>query len=236
MIRIAIIEQIGYREWTESIGTDREWKIQETQAKIYSESQKITTKYGGFVLPLRFDYMTIVASNLNEENEKDILETVSSLSPVAVRLSSHIGLTPIEAENNAWLYMSDIDPGKTGHFGKSEKEYVIVSHIDLNGLTPITQKLGTFKTYARILSILERINEISQERGGLAQYLGGDNILVLLPHDDYDDLVLKLISIDDLKAGIALAPKARDAMKLAADALHEIRLKRNARIVKKSLI
>lgn len=30
MIRISVIEQIGYREWTETIGTDREWKIQET--------------------------------------------------------------------------------------------------------------------------------------------------------------------------------------------------------------
>lgn len=234
MIRLSIIEQIGYREWTESIGTDREWKIQETQARIYQETQKIATKYGGFVLPLRYDYMTIVSSNLTEDNEKDILEVVSSISPVAVRLSSDIGETPLESEFNAWSHIYNIEPGKIGHFGNG-KEYVVVSHIDLNGLTPITQKIGTFRTYTKMLEILDRINYIALENGGLAQYLGGDNILVLLPHKGFDDIVLKMISIDDLKAGIAVAGKAREAMKLAAEALHEIRVKRDQRIVKKSI-
>ncbi|AFZ70115.1 hypothetical protein Calag_0338 [Caldisphaera lagunensis DSM 15908] len=235
MIRISIIEQIGYREWTETIGTDREWKIQETQAKIYQEAQRIATKFGGFVLPLRYDYMTIISSNLTEDEEKEILEVVSSLSPVAVRLSSDLGTTPLESENNAWSHISSIEPGKLGHFGNG-KEFVIVSHIDLNGLTPITQKIGTFRTYGKILQILEKINSIAQGNGGVAQYLGGDNILVLLPDSNYEDLVTKMISTDDLKAGIAIANKARDAMKLAAEALHEIRVTRNKRIVKKSFL
>ncbi|MGC8573417.1 MAG: hypothetical protein C0171_05545 [Caldisphaera sp.] len=235
MIRISVIEQIGYREWTETIGTDREWKIQETQAKIYQETQRIATKFGGFVLPLRYDYMIIVSSNLTEDNEKDILEVTSSLSPVAVRLSSDLGNTPLESETNAWSHIAKVEPGKVGHFG-SGKEYVIVSHIDLNGLTPITQKIGTFRTYTKIIQILEKINYIAQENGGLAQYLGGDNILVLLPNKNYEDLVSKMISIDDLKAGIALASKARDAMKLAAEALHEIRSTRNSKIIMKSIL
>ncbi len=235
MIRISIIEQIGYREWTETIGTDREWKIQEIQARIYQETQRIASRFGGFVLPLRYDYMTILSSNLNEDNEREILEVVSSLSPVAVRLSSDIGNTPLEAENNAWSHISKIEPGKLGHFGNGN-EFVVVSHIDLNGLTPITQKIGTFRTYGKMLQILEKINYIAEENGGIAQYLGGDNILVILPDSNYEDLVVKMISTDDLKAGIAIANKAREAMKLAAEALHEIRITRNKRIVKKSFL
>ena len=234
MIRIAVLEQIGYREWTESIGSDREWKIQEIQAGIYREAQRTATRHGAFVLPLRYDYMVVITSNLTEDEEKEILESVSSLSPVAVRLSSDIGPTPLDAESNAWSHLGKIEPGRIGHFGNSN-EFVVVSHIDLNNIKAITEKLGAFKTYTIMLNILERINKISNEKGGLAQYLGGDNILVLLPHKNYEELVRKLVEIDDLKGSIAVAPRARDAMELAAEALHEIRLKRNTKVLKKIL-
>ncbi|MEM1968009.1 MAG: GTP cyclohydrolase IIa, partial [Acidilobaceae archaeon] len=60
----------------------------------------------------------------------------------------------------------------------------------------------------------------------------GDNILVVLPVEEYLSSATLLIRESNLKAGLGIARTAREALKLAAQALHEIR----SRVDKRNMV
>lgn len=229
-VRISLIELIGYREWTEALGSDREWLIQLSQARLYAEAQLAATIKQGHVLPLRYDYMILLSSNLKHGDNEFVLDAVRKLAPVPVRMVSTCAETPAEAEVKAISLIGKVPPGKLLYEECGVLEAIAVAHIDLNNVTEKTRSLGTIKTYYLIIDILNEIVKASARIGSLAQYLGGDNILVVLPasiivnKDKLVDTVFGLVKDYDLKAGVGVAGKPRTALKLAADALDEIRV------------
>jgi len=220
------LELVGYREWTESIGDDREWVIQKTQAVLYAGVQDAAARRGGFVLPLRYDYMVVVASGLDDRDLASVVEVAQDNSPVPVRLAVACGSTPVEALDRAWGVLGEVPEGMMFYEACEGPEYVAVGHLDINGITEATRSQGVVKTYNTIVRVLGELSSRASERGGLAQYLGGDNVLVLLPLEGRRELVEELVEIDDLKAGVGVAASARRALALAARALHEIRVGR----------
>jgi len=72
---------------------------------------------------------------------------------------------------------------------------------------------------------------VAESGGGITQYLGGDNILVILPPLNYISLTERLVVEDDLKAGIGVSRTAREALRLAAKALHDLRVARDRKII-----
>jgi GTP cyclohydrolase IIa len=108
---------------------------------------------------------------------------------------------------------------------------VAIAHLDINNITGETASDGVSRSYHRVLSLLGRIARIAEGGGGIAQYLGGDNILVILPPVNYMTVVERLVEEDDLKVGIGVSRTARDALRLAARALRELRHTRDRRIL-----
>ncbi len=219
---LGVIEFKGYREWTESIGSDREWKLQITQSKIYYTLQEIASHVNGFILPLRFDYMILVASGLNPKSIEKIYHAADSVSPVPVRIASSCGETPLKAIEKAWSHLEGITRGVI--IGEPcSKDYVVAAHFDINGITERTKKEGLIPTYTAVLSLISKLQEESSRYGAIAQYLGGDNVLALLPYNNYQAIIESLIKLEDLKVGVGIARSSRRALTLAAEALHKIR-------------
>jgi len=220
-VYLGIIEFRGYREWTESIGSDREWRLQITQSKIYLTLQEAAARVNGFILPLRYDYMLLVASGLSREAVEKVYHAAMGVSPVPVSMSTACGVNPRDAVERAWEHLGARNGLYLGE--KCQEDYVVAAHFDINNITRRTRRQGLLDTYTTVLSLIARLQEEAHRRGAVSQYLGGDNVLALLPLDDYEEIVNDMISFEDLKAGIGIASSSRRALTLAAEALHRIR-------------
>lgn len=234
-VRLGVIEFIGYREWTESLGNDREWLIQIIQSEVYALAQRRASESGAHVLPMRYDYMILLASNVSEEGMRKILDAVSENSQVPVRMASTCGSTPIEAELNAWKLLSSTEPGRVAYEDCSDEESIVLAHLDIDNVSGMTKEMGTVRTYYLVVDLLHRVALKAERYGSIVQYLGGDNILTVLPAEGYHKVVNELINVNEvmLKAGVGIAYRARDALMLAAEALHEIRSGAQARVIYK---
>lgn len=221
--RMALIELVGYREWTESIGDDREWRLQITQSEIYKQLQETTASLDGFIMPLRYDYMAVVASNMGEEELSKIYEVAKEISPVPVRVASACSDKPVDAVEESWRYLKA--GGEFNYIPCNGEEVVVAGHFDINGITAMTRRLGVLTTYSTMLHVVSEIETRAHYKGAIAQYLGGDNILVVLPYSNYEEIIQELVAVHDLKVGVGISTTARRALALAAEALHEIRNK-----------
>ncbi len=228
--RVTVLEQIGYREWTESLGFDREWLIQESQTRLYKELQSVSAKAGGFALPLRYDYMILLTSNIAPEVHAELLEVARQHSRVSVRLASSCGASPLEAEVRALKLLSNTEPGGFTYESCRGVELVVMAHLDINNITRITREVGVIRTYHSTINMVSKLSTVLERGGGIIQYLGGDNMLVILPTVNYIPLLESLVSVENLKAGVGAARSAREALKLAAKALHDIRSNRDTRV------
>ena len=230
--RLALVELVGYREWTEGLGDDREWAIQLTQAGIYRAAQDAAKEHGGFVVPLRYDYMVLLASNLGREAHRDIINAVASESPVPVRAASYCASTPLEALQRAQRLLHTLEPGGFEVAGCRHAEATAVAHVDINNITAETARRGAYDAFLGVLRLHYALAEEAWRVGAIVQYLGGDNVLVILPPAEPLETAKRILGKiedallpgDGLKAGVGLAALPREALRLAARALHDIRL------------
>ena len=224
--RVSVIELMGYREWTESLGPDREWLIQVTQARVYAAAQEEAARHGGFVLPTRFDYMIVLSSGMGRMELARVLSAAGEYSPVPVRMGSACSTSPLAAEEAAFNLLQEARPGGVEFEECRDTEAAAVAHIDLNNVTGLTLRIGAYKAFKIIIEIVERISSTLAQAGALTQYLGGDNLVAAMPVDPPEaakELTLKAVSLSDLKAGVGVSKTYRRALALAADALHAIR-------------
>lgn len=201
----------GYKEWTESLGSDREWKIQIFQHSFSSLLYERFSKINSYVIPLGFDKYIILADGIKETYLMKVIEDIS-----------YYATTPIEVCKgySESLYMSLFSCVETLDNFPDEK--LLVAHYDIDGFTKSNLKEG-----------IERINELSlivskiaKKVNGIYQYFGGDNFGVFASEKDLD-LILSEIDIKGVKIGIGIGENARKALENATKALDLIRIKRD---------
>ncbi len=227
MPRITLIKLLKYREWTESLGSDREWRIQLLQSNIYSLLQSLFSKRNGFVIPLRYDYYIALSNGINREIHERILVELESITPNGARIVSLTHKYPFIAQ----LYATNIiekSRDKLIYRDGVEDENVIL-HIDLDDVTSLTYSTSVFETYARITSIYAEATSHASRLGGITSYLGGDNMLVILHREAIDDFVEVVPRY--LKIGVGISYSPRRALSLAAEALSVLRRERNRRLL-----
>lgn len=234
MVRLALLELVGYREWTESLGNDREWIIQYQQADMYRLLQREASLLGGFIMPLRYDYMMFVATGIDRSGHQRVLDVARMTSRIPARMVSVVGARPAEALDSAYRMLGRVQPGSLYYEGSGDG-VTVVAHVDINGISARTREKGLVESLRVIHDVVARIVDLAAMHGGVAQYLGGDNIIVLLPYDTRHEFSREAVSSMDVKVGIGVAEKPRRALELAALALHEIREGEADRINEKRL-
>jgi len=223
--RITLIKLLEYREWTETLGYDREWKIQELQSNIYSSLQRMFSRRGGFVIPVRYDYFIALSNGFKEKDLEEILTDIEPLSPKGVRVVSLVHKRPFTAQLMA-SRIAEKEDEKLVYIG-GEEEPLAVVHIDFNNITRTTIQTSVFETYVKIMSVYSEITRATIRLGGITGYLGGDNMIAVLSTDAINDLLELLPTY--LKAGVGVSLNSRKALELSAKALSDIRTNRHRR-------
>ena len=219
--KITLIELRGYREWTELLGSDREWRIQGTQARLYDVAMGSAARRGAMVVPLRYDYLLAVTSGIDDDGVKGLVDELASASPVAIRYSSACSPSPSEAVRLAFRYLRG--DGGEGCVGDA----AAIAYVDIDDITGLTENTDPLGAYSVVQELLHRVSSIAGPAGGVVQYLGGDNIMVLLPVDSYEGLAADIASLAKVKVGVGVGRTAREASALATSALDEIRSNRS---------
>ena len=233
LVRLTLIELRGYREWTESLGEDREWAIQAAQSRVYRAAQEEAKEHGAFVIPLRYDYMVVLSSGVEEPAQRSIVRAVAGASPVPVRAASTCSREPLEALRAAQRLLSSVPLGGVEVDGcdGAGLEWTSVAHVDIDDITQATWSSSAYEAYLSVLRLHHYLAEEAAAAGAVVQYLGGDNILVVLPPDEPLALTSRLLASVEglmsdsisLKAGVGASRSPRKALALAARALHDIR-------------
>ncbi|OYT40456.1 MAG: GTP cyclohydrolase [Desulfurococcales archaeon ex4484_58] len=220
MPRITLIKLLKYREWTEELGSNREGIIQIKQSTIYGIFQEKFWEKQCFVLPFRFDYYIVLSNGLSKEDLEVIVKETEQYTPYGIKAVSLTHKYPAIAQMLATKLLHRND--KIIFLDGEEDENVIV-HIDLNNITELTDQTSVYESYLEILMLYYYIAKYVFELGGIANYLGGDNLIAIIPYENLERLLNVIPS--NVKVGVGVSYYPREALRLAAQALSTIRKK-----------
>jgi len=208
----------GYREWTESLGSDREWLIQLVQSRLYEVLQSLCKDFDGIAIPLRYDILlSLLPPDVDIEEFSDIVrKSLSKYSPTPITIKACCGGLP-EVIN---VCSKDLDIDTIARC--EEYEALVVAHADLNYFTETTIKDGVLNAYMGVLRYVSRILDLIGNKA-LIQYLGGDNVVALTSLKYLDEVIKAMTSFKNVKVGVGISLKPREAFMKAAQALSVLR-------------
>ncbi|ABU82528.1 GTP cyclohydrolase IIa [Ignicoccus hospitalis] len=211
MHKVASVVLEGYREWTESLGDDREWKIQLKQAEIDMVATRAAKDVGAFYIPTRKDVLFFVLNGV--EDPAPIFEEVSKVSPVPISVVVGCGRTPLAALNSRETCKVTSN--------------IAAIHIDINFFRTRDKYLG----FVESVDLLDDILKIGIGYGSIGTYLGGDNIVMFSDPSAAGELARLISSFYDVKVGVGIDKTPRGALELAARALRLLREDRTSKVI-----
>jgi GTP cyclohydrolase IIa len=220
-VKLTLVELRGYRDWTELLGSDREWRIQSAQARLYEVASRASASASALAVPLRYDYILLVTTGLEETEVKEVVDEIAAAAPVSVRHASACAQRPTDAVAKAFRAL------RGGPADPCLGDLTVIAHVDLDDVTSLTESTDPVEAYRQVQSLLNGVSSLAFPAGGIVQYLGGDNILVIMPTEGYERLAQDLASLAKVKVGVGVARSGREASALATEALDEIRRNRS---------
>ncbi|MFQ5920688.1 MAG: GTP cyclohydrolase IIa [Nitrososphaerales archaeon] len=235
-IQLTLIRIEGYGPWTMTLGNDREHELQMLQAKLYGDLQMQFSKRKGLVFFNRFDEMFAVTNGISAQEHLEILKLLSTAYDLDVSMSIGRGRTPYEAHLNAHAARGgETLDGKFRVYGSAattagdSQDTAQIMHVDVDGSTSdVSLKLSPYRVSSLIMNLYAKLTEAFIPKGALTFFLGGDNFMVVsngVSRDDADALLSSVTEGMDirLKCGIGRAKTAREAARLATEALDAVR-------------
>lgn len=202
----------GYKQWTESLGNDREWKIQAFQHYFSYILYNKFAEIGSYVIPFRYDVYVILTDGVKEREITDTLSNIKIYSPTEIRICKGYNHIPILS-----LFSCEED-----NLDEIPDENILVAHYDIDGIT----KMSLRDAVERIEKARETITSFGKKLGCIDQYFGGDNIGLFCAEDTVYDHVEFIKELEGVKVGIGIGIKARIALRKATEALDSIRKSR----------
>lgn len=143
MYRVGVLRLVGYREWTEELGDDREWIIQVVQSSIYGLVSSEAAAIGARGIPLRYDYMILLDSGAHPDGLRRVAASASSIAPTPVAVSAACARTPLEAQRAA-----SADPEV---YESCASDPIAVVHMDVDDISSRTPRDSAYSTFEEIL-------------------------------------------------------------------------------------
>ena len=218
MVLSGIVEFLKYREWTESLGRDREWYIQVVQSRLYQKIQELSSGFDGLTLPLRYDIqLVMLPSSANAGRFINALRaSLRPHSPTPVRIRLLCGDVPEVFERFKGL------KGSSDYWEVCRPSEMVVAHADLNNFTKATRDSGPYRTYVKVMDLLSKYVNALRGRA-VVQYLGGDNVAAITSLRYMNEVIDVLTGFEGVKVGVGVSERPREALALAAEALSSIR-------------
>ncbi|MGC8543008.1 MAG: GTP cyclohydrolase IIa [Vulcanisaeta sp.] len=224
MVQITIIRLIGYREWTESLGPDREHVIQRVQSKIHGELVDAFSRRDAWAHPFRYDYLLAITNGIDRDELINVIKELGNFSPVPLSSGTYANENPRIAEREAFRLTLRAGPWKS-LVGSVDGGPVAIAHIDLIDSTSSTEDTSSYQLYEHVWNVVNQVRLYLAPYGGLTLYLGGDNIVSIIPPTIKEEDLRPLTNLVNVRIGVGIASRGRTAMKLATEALDELRLR-----------
>ncbi|ADN49749.1 GTP cyclohydrolase IIa [Vulcanisaeta distributa] len=222
MVQVTIIRLIGYREWTETLGPDREHVIQQVQAQLHRELVHVFSRLNAWAHPLRYDYLLAITNGLSNGELTSIIKELSEYSPVPLSSGTYADVNPRVAEREAFRLAMKASPGES-LIGGGDDGYVAIAHIDLVDSTTSTEWTSSYQLYEHVWSVVNQVRLYLAPYGGITLYLGGDNIVSIVQPAINENDLKPLANLINARIGVGIARSGRVAMKLATEALDSLR-------------
>jgi GTP cyclohydrolase IIa len=226
LVQVTIIRLIGYREWTESLGPDREHIIQRVQAQLHRELVEAFSKLNAWAHPLRYDYLLAITNGLGNDELIRIIKGLADYSPVPLSSGTYADVNPRVAEKEAFRLAIKAGPG-VSLMGDFDDGPVAIAHIDLIDSTSSTEWTSSYQLYEHVWGVVNQVRLHLAQYGGITLYLGGDNIVSIIQPTINEDDLKPLANLVNSRIGIGIASSGRAAMKLATEALDMLRSRNN---------
>ncbi|AWS00620.1 GTP cyclohydrolase IIa [Metallosphaera hakonensis JCM 8857 = DSM 7519] len=217
-----VIEFHNYREWTELLGDDREWKIQFSQHLLSSKMIWKASQMGSMLFPMRYDLLLVSSDGISNSKLNNFLGYVSRIAPVNLRACLGYSETPLKAQEKGYECVKKLEAGSTQLMEYPDSS-VVIAHFDLNGFTSLTNETSPYTSFTEAQKFYTEVLETVYPLGGLVQYMGGDNIVALLSQDVIDQVITQVENNPRIKVGIGIGRNAREALRNATKALTDIR-------------
>jgi GTP cyclohydrolase IIa len=240
-LQVTLIQLDNYGPWTETLGSDREHKLQVLQADLYSAIQGSFAERDGLVFFNRFDEMLAVSNGLTLEDHQKIRDRVQQEFPITLSMAIGVAETPYQAQLRASKLLQEKGSAQSPtrksfivHQGILDlaNSHVQIAHFDIDGITQtLTDCASAYDTSLHVMTLYAKLMWSFREREALLFYLGGDNFMSVangVSIEQIDSLLDHYHSRNiRLKCGIGIARTARKAAELAAMKLDVIRRNMN---------
>ncbi len=234
-MQITLIRFVGYREWTESLGFDREHIIQEVQGQLHEIVVKAFSNRGALAHPLRYDLMIAITNTVSVEDHLKILEEVQRYSPVPVLISIAVHDDVRKAEEIATrMLLSNLNSHQILTYGNiPDKSTLCIVHADLANSIQLLYDKSVYETYEYIMWLYRKFRILISRMRGIALYMGGDNMIGIVTPERLNDNINLLERFSKkyrVRIGIGISNIPREAMRKATEALDKLRLENKLEI------
>ena len=207
-----MLELVKYREWTETLGEDREWRIQVFQNGFLARLHEVSAEFSSFVITKDYNRYFFFVDNVDVPRLRSGLYSLKT--PVEAIVCESYGRSAKEALRNSTLCVRE----------EGMDEEVVTIHLDYDYST---RERMWWKNISRVRTTAQRVAKASE---GVWHYLGGDNFVVFTNLRGLAKAQGELSKLDVIKAGVGIGKTAREALKGSAEALKKLRARRDRRV------
>jgi GTP cyclohydrolase IIa len=234
---VTLVQLDNYGPWTDTLGSDREHRLQILQADLYSAVQERFAERDGLVFFNRFDEMLAVTNGITQTEHERIKQTLQDHFPVTISMAIGVGRNPFQAQMRASKLLqqkgSAQSPERSGVIACErtldiDDSHVQIMHFDIDGVTEsLTDHVSAYETSLHVMTIYTELMQLLKERDAMVFFVGGDNFMGVANGLGTQDIEYLLEQYRNrsvkLKCGIGLARTGRKAAELAAKNLDLIR-------------
>jgi len=239
--QVTLVQLDNYGPWTVTPEPRREADLQTLQSRLYADLSQFLGTRDGYAFFTRFDNMIAVTNGIDRADHRRLQESLRNRYPVTVSLGIGTGANPTDALVDATAHLQaagsaqdaerrEVLAGDPLTSAERADDDVRIAHFDVNDATgKYTDELDAFSTFVRIeQGYAALMRTLHDEHDGLAFFVGGDNVIALVPDLDratYAEVIERVrVEADmSLKVGVGAGRTATDAGMAAKHALEVCR-------------
>lgn len=237
--RLVVVQIDDYGPWTTTPAPRRETDLQALQARLFATAADFFGDRDGYAFAARYDNMIGVANDVEPDAFARLQERVGNRFPVSVSVGVGTAPTPAAALDAAGGVLQDAGSAQSADRTEVLDHRVVddatpgeltVAHFDVVDATgELTDRVSPAVADRTVRRAAVRLGELLRDaHGGVTQFVGGDNVISVLPTvsrgalDDVLERVLEETGVD-LQVGVGHGRTAHAAGDGAKHALERCR-------------
>jgi GTP cyclohydrolase IIa len=237
--QLTLVQIDNYGPWTVTPQPRREMDLQTLQSRLFADLAQFVGSRDGYVFFTRFDNMVAVTNGIDREDHVLLQESIRNRYPVTVSLGVGVDEVPADALETATAALQRAGSAQdgdrrevlSGEFAeRSGPDAVEIAHFDVNDATSkYTDRLNEFDSFIEIeQGYAALMRYLREAHGGLSFFVGGDNIISVVPSLDERSYRESIAHVEDsvgveLKVGVGRGESPHGAGFAAKHALETCR-------------